>query len=123
MPHLTLEATGNLVFDAQALLARLHDELAASGEVRLATIKSRVVRHDTWRVADGDPTYAFAHLAIALKEGRPVAVQQDLADRALAVLQATFSERLAAGGLSVSVEVRELRDDVARTVRSIPGAS
>lgn len=123
VPHVTLEVTDNLVFDASSLLARLHDELAASGAVRLATIKSRVLRIREWRMADGDPSYAFAHLTIAVKEGRPLAVQQDLADRASAVLEAVFAERLAVGGVSLSVDVRELRDAVGRTSRSIPGAS
>jgi 5-carboxymethyl-2-hydroxymuconate isomerase len=123
MPHLTLEVTDNLAFDGPTLLARLHDELAASGAVRLATIKSRVVRHAEWRVADGDPSYGFAHLTIALKEGRPLTVQQELADRALATLRTAFDEVLRRGGVSLSVDVRELRDAVGRTARSIPGAT
>jgi 5-carboxymethyl-2-hydroxymuconate isomerase len=58
-----------------------------------------------------------------LKEGRPLAVQQELADRALATLRAVFDEVLRRGAVSISVDVRELRDAVGRTVRSIPGAS
>ena len=51
MPHLTLEYTDNLSFDVQPLLARLHEELVATGAVNLKGIKSRTIRHTEYRIA------------------------------------------------------------------------
>jgi len=120
MPHLTLEYTDNLEFDVQPLLARLHDELAATGVINLKGIKSRAIRHTDYRIADGDPDYAFVHIGLLIREGRPLDVQQDAARRMLAVLKATFGQRLETGYLSLSVDIKEMREGIAQTLHNIP---
>ena len=120
MPHLTLEYTDNLEFDVQPLLARLHDELAATGVINLKGIKSRAIRHTDYRIADGDPDYAFVHIGLLIREGRPLDVQQDAARRMLAVLKATFRQRLETGYLSLSVDIKEMREGIAQTLHNIP---
>ena len=77
MPHLTLEYTDNLAFEVQPLLARLHEALVATGAVNLKGIKSRAIRHTEYRIADGDPAYAFVHVNLLIREGRPLEIQQD----------------------------------------------
>ena len=79
MPHLTLEYTDNLEFDIQPLLARLHEEIVATGAVNLKGLKSRAVRHTDYRIADGNPDYAFVHINLLIREGRPLEIQQDVA--------------------------------------------
>ena len=121
MPHLTLEYTDNLDFEAQPVLKALHEALVATGAIAMKGLKSRAVRRDQWRIADGNEGYAFAHLTIVIREGRPVAVQEDVAQRALTVLQDAFRARREAGGyLSLSVDVREMRDGVSLTDHDIP---
>jgi len=83
VPHLTLEYTDNLAFEVQPLLARLHDELVATGAVNLKGIKSRAIRHTEYRIADGDPAYAFVHVNLLIREGRPLEIQQDAARRVM----------------------------------------
>ena len=92
MPHLTLEYTDNLDFDVQPLLARLHTELVATGAVNLKGIKSRAIRHSDYRIADGNPEYAFVHVNLLIREGRPLEVQKDAAQRVMAVLKETFGQ-------------------------------
>ena len=120
MPHLTLEYTDNLSFDVQPLLARLHDELVATGAINLKGIKSRAVRHTEYRIADGNPAYAFVHVNLLIREGRPMQVQQDVAQRVMAVLKETFGPRFETGYLSLSVDIKELRDGVAQTFHNTP---
>jgi 5-carboxymethyl-2-hydroxymuconate isomerase len=120
MPHLTLEYTDNLSFDVQSVLARLHAELAATGAVNLKGIKSRAIRHAEYRIADGDPAYAFVHVNLLIREGRPVQVQQDAAQRVMAVLKDTFGARFETGYLSLSVDIKEMRAGVAQTLHNIP---
>ena len=72
MPHLTLEYTDNLDFEVQPLLARLHEQVVATGAINLKGIKSRAVRHTEYRMADGDPQYAFVHVGLLIREGRPL---------------------------------------------------
>ncbi len=120
MPHLTLEYTANLDFEVQPLLARMHAELAATGAVSLKAIKSRAVRRSEYRVADGNPDYAFVFVSLLILEGRPPEVQWEFAQRVLAVLKETFRDRIENGYLSLSVDVREMREGTCASFHNIP---
>jgi 5-carboxymethyl-2-hydroxymuconate isomerase len=120
MPHLTLEYTDNLQFDVQPLLAHLHAELVDTGAVNLKGIKSRAIRHTEYRLADGNPDYAFVHVNLLIREGRPIEVQKDAAQRVMMVLKEAFGERLENGHLSLSVDIKEMRDGIAQTFHNIP---
>jgi len=120
MPNLTFEYTDNLDFDVQPLLERLHSELVATGAINLRGIKSRVVRHSEYRIADGNPEYAFVSVNLLIREGRPVEVQKDITQRILAVLKETFGERFENGYLSLTVDIKEMREGVALTFHNIP---
>jgi 5-carboxymethyl-2-hydroxymuconate isomerase len=119
MPHLTLEYTANLDFDVQSLLAHLHDELVATGAVNLKGIKSRAIRLTDYRIADGDPAYAFVHVGLLIREGRPLEVQQEATRRVMEVLKATFGHRFESGYLSLSVDIKEMREGIAQTLHNI----
>lgn len=120
MPHLTLEYTDNLEFEVQPLLARLHEELVATGAVNLKGIKSRAIRLTDFRIADGNPDYAFVHVNLLIREGRPVEVQQEAARRVMDVLKETFGRRYENGYLSLSVDIKEMREGIAQTLHNIP---
>jgi len=120
MPQLTLEYTGNLEFEVQPLLARLHSELAATGAINLKGLKSRAVRHSEYRIADGDPEYAFVHVNLLIREGRPLEVQKDASQRVMKVLEDTFGHRFENSHLSLSVDIKEMREGIALTHHNIP---
>jgi 5-carboxymethyl-2-hydroxymuconate isomerase len=120
MPQLTLEYTANLDFETQPLLARLHSALAATGAINLKGIKSRAVRHSEYRIADGNPNYAFVHVNLLIREGRPLAVQEDMAQRVLAALKEAFGDRFEKEHLSLSVDIKEMRQGTALTFHNIP---
>ena len=102
------------------LLARLHAELVATGAVNLKGIKSRAIRHTEYRIADGNEEYAFVHVNLLIREGRPFEVQQDATQRVLEVLKEAFGERFETGHLSLSVDIKEMRDGIAQTLHNIP---
>lgn len=72
MPHFIAEYTDNI--EAQAdlpgLFEKVHDYLGASGVFPLGGIRSRGVRLDTWRMADGKHDYAFVHMRLQVGAGR-----------------------------------------------------
>jgi 5-carboxymethyl-2-hydroxymuconate isomerase len=120
MPHLTLEYTDNLDFEVQPLLTRLHEEVVATGAINLKGIKSRAIRHTQYRIADGDPQYAFVHVGLLIREGRPVEIQKEATRRVMAVLKDVFGQRFENGHLSLSVDLKEMREGIALTEHNIP---
>lgn len=120
MPHLTLEYSDNLEFEVQTLLARLHQELVATGAINLKGLKSRAIRYSDYRIADGDPNYAFVHVNLLIREGRPLEIKKDAAQRVMAALKETFGYRFEAGYLSLSVDIKEMHEGTALTFHNIP---
>lgn len=120
MPHLTLEYTDNIEVDVQPLLARLHEEVVATGAINLKGIKSRAIKHTQYRIADGDPDYAFVHVSLLIREGRPIDVQKDATQRVMKVLKEAFGQLFATQKLSLTVDLKEMRDGVALTEHNIP---
>jgi 5-carboxymethyl-2-hydroxymuconate isomerase len=120
MPHLTLEYTDNLEIDVQHLLARLHTEVVATGAINLKGIKSRAIRHTDYRIADGNPEYAFVHVNLLIRKGRSIEIQQEAARRVMAVLKDACGQRFDSGYLSLSVDIQEMRAGIALTNHNIP---
>lgn len=120
MPHLTLEYTDNLEFDVQDVLACLHSELIATGAINLKGLKSRAVRQCVYRIADGNPEYAFVHVNLLIREGRPIEVQKELSKWVMKVLEDTLGHRFENNFLSLSVDIKEMREGIALTHHNIP---
>jgi 5-carboxymethyl-2-hydroxymuconate isomerase len=120
MPHLTLEYTDNIDVDVQPLLARLHEEVVATGAINLKGIKSRAIKHTQYRIADGDTDYAFVHVGLLIREGRPIEVQKDATRRVMKVLKETFGGLYGTRKLSLTVDLKEMREGIALTEHNIP---
>jgi 5-carboxymethyl-2-hydroxymuconate isomerase len=120
MPHLTLEYTDNIDVDVQPLLARLHEELVATGAINLKGIKSRAIKHTQYRIADGNPDYAFVHVGLLIREGRPIEVQQEATRRVMKVLKENFGTLFETRKLSLTVDLKEMREGIALTEHNIP---
>lgn len=110
MPHCILEASDNLLDapDWAGLLERLHGALAATGLFREEDLKSRVILHRTYRVADGAPDRAFVTLDLQIMEGREDEVKARLSDLLMPVLAKAFPRTSAAMRLNLTVQVSEL---------------
>ena len=119
MPHLILEYSDNLEVDIQPLLARLHEEVVATGAINLKGIKSRAIKHTQYRIADGDPDYAFVHVDLLIREGRPIEVQKEATQRVMKVLKETFGHLFEKRKLSLTVDLKEMRDGIALTEHNI----
>ena len=120
MPHLVLEYSDNIEVDVQPLLARLHKEVVATGAINLKGIKSRAIKHTQYRIADGDPDYAFVHVGLLIREGRPIEIQKEATNRVMNVLKETFGLLFETRKLSLTVDLKEMRDGIALTDHNIP---
>jgi 5-carboxymethyl-2-hydroxymuconate isomerase len=114
MPHLVLEYSASVPDqpDLDVVLRRLHEAMAAAGPFDLANVKSRAVRHETFRLADGAPDRDFVHLTASVLAGREAAVLRETAGALLAVLRESFPRARSERRCDFTVEMREMRRDL-----------
>lgn len=70
-------------------------------------------------VADGDPDYAFVHVGLLIREGRPIETQKEATQRVMKVLKETFGHLFETRRLSLTVDLKEMRDGIALTEHNI----
>lgn len=109
MPHLILEYSSNLkTKPSKELLSRLHESLPALGPFELHSIKSRILEHQVYCVADGDPDAGFVHLELRILSGRAPEIKQRVSKGLAEILKDFFAADLSARRMSVTVEIRDL---------------
>lgn len=113
MPHTILEYTASVADapDLQAFWTRLHRFLVAAAPCREQDLKSRAYRLEDFRMGDGRPGLAYAHLTIQLMEGRTPEVLARIGQGALDLLGQTFPRTLAERQADLTVEIRPMRQD------------
>ena len=83
MPHFIVDYSANLqdklVF--QALFTELHAYMQATKAFPIGGIRSRAIRCDDYRVADGRAEFAFINLNLKIGSGRDMALKQAVAER------------------------------------------
>ncbi|NCE92782.1 5-carboxymethyl-2-hydroxymuconate Delta-isomerase [Pseudomonas sp. L13] len=110
MPHFIAEYTDNLEqqADLPGLFEKVHRVLGDSAVFPLGGIRSRGVRLDTWRMADGKHGYAFVHMTLKVGHGRDLATREAVAQAVFAVITEHFAELQAQRLLALSFEMIEL---------------
>ena len=110
MPHFIAEYTDNLEqqADLPVLFEKVHRVLGGSGVFPLGGIRSRGVRLDTWRMADGKHDYAFVHMTLKVGHGRDLATREAVAQAVFAVITEHFAQLQAQRLLALSFEMIEL---------------
>ena len=91
MPHLTLEYTDNLPqFNVDNALLLLNKVLLASGQFDEIDIKSRALKLCTFLVGTSAHGRGFAHVKLAILDGRSSEVKRALSENLLQVLKKIF---------------------------------
>ncbi|MFS2092896.1 5-carboxymethyl-2-hydroxymuconate isomerase [Pseudomonas sp. Pseusp11] len=114
MPHFIAEYTDNIEqqADLPGLFEKVHATLGASDVFPLGGIRSRGVRLDTWRMADGKHDYAFVHMTLKVGHGRDLATRQQVAEKLFGVITAHFATLQAERLLALSFEMIELHPEL-----------
>lgn len=118
MPHIHLYTSADLVenVDIPDILRALVEELAAKATIEAKSIKAYHSLFHTWAMGEGSPA-GFAHCAVSLLSGRPVELRKQISDAMYARLGECFSESVASGEISPTLELREMD---AETYRRTP---
>lgn len=120
MPHIVLEYSANLkTKPTQGLLVELHQLLPTIGPFDLQSIKSRLVEHAVFCVADGARDSAFVHLQLAILSGRDSKTKREVSQSIVKFLQAWFGNLLNEQPVSLSVEIRDLDADCYSKVSTV----
>lgn len=113
MPHLTIQATPNVIIpDSESLLKALNKALWQSGHFAKPTdIKARMLPLTTFLVGveDDEQAHGFIYVHFKLMAGRDISVREQLAT----LLVATIDDKLTAAqsepaSLQICVEVEEI---------------
>jgi 5-carboxymethyl-2-hydroxymuconate isomerase len=114
MPHFIAEYTHNIEqqADLPSLFEKVHACLGASGIFPLGGIRSRAMRLDTWRMADGQHDYAFVHMTLKVGAGRELQTRREVADQLFSVITDHFAELQAQRLLALSFEMCELHTEL-----------
>ena len=120
MPHLILEYSDNLSFDSKTFFRELHESLAEMDSINMKGLKSRAVKLTDYYLADGYEGYKMVHLNVVIREGRPRAVREEIAQRVMAQLEKTFGHHRENGYINLSTDMKELEVGLALVNHNIP---
>jgi 5-carboxymethyl-2-hydroxymuconate isomerase len=113
MPHLTFEYTANLEAegDLPGLLEKANAVLIAQqGVFPIGGIRSRAIRLEHYRMADGAADYAFVHATLKIGAGRDAATRQHVGDRLFEAMKRHFAALYEKRYLALSLEIAEFSE-------------
>jgi 5-carboxymethyl-2-hydroxymuconate isomerase len=110
MPHIIVEYSANLDgrIDVKALVDDLHAATAASGLFEIPAIRTRAVRREVFRVADGDARNGFVHVTARVRQGRTAEQRKALGQALLAAANRRLDGVFASQPLALTIEVHEI---------------
>ena len=110
MPHIVIEHSANLdeIIDVQMLVDAVHEAALTDGLASLDALRTRAAVRDHYRIADGDPSFAFVALTARIGPGR----RAEDKHRFLNTLIDTVDDRLAphrgTRPVAISAEIQEI---------------
>jgi 5-carboxymethyl-2-hydroxymuconate isomerase len=113
MPHFIVEYTANLEADGDlpGLLQRINETMIAQGAVfPIGGIRSRAIRLDCYRMADGAADYAFVHATLKIGAGRDEATKRRAGDALFDVIKSHFAALYEKRYLALSMEIAEFSE-------------
>ena len=113
MPHFIVEYTANLEAegDLPVLLEKINDTMIAQGGVfPIGGIRSRAIRLDCYRMADGAADYAFVHATLKIGAGRDGATKKRAGDALFEVMKTHFATLYEKRYLALSMEIAEFSE-------------
>jgi 5-carboxymethyl-2-hydroxymuconate isomerase len=110
MPHFVIEYSANLEpdVDLRAVVDAVHKSAVESGLFKIGGIRVRTLKHEIYKIADGNPEHAFLHVRAAILEGRSVEDRERLGNTTIAAVDALLANARKKRGIALSVEVSEI---------------
>jgi 5-carboxymethyl-2-hydroxymuconate isomerase len=110
VPHLLIEYSANLdpQIQIRALIDKLHTTAIATGVFPVGGARTRAMRRELFRVADGNVNNAFVHLTMRVGHGRSVETRRAAAEAIFAALVEHLDPIYQCTPLAISAEMQEI---------------
>jgi 5-carboxymethyl-2-hydroxymuconate isomerase len=110
MPHFVIEYSANLEpdIDLRAIVDAVHKSAVESGLFQTGGIRVRTLKHEIYKIADGNPENAFLHVRVAILEGRSAEDRERLGNTTMAAIDALLASAHLKRGVALSVEIGEI---------------
>jgi 5-carboxymethyl-2-hydroxymuconate isomerase len=114
VPHFIVEYTANLEGELELapLFERVHEQLIALELFPTGGIRSRALRCDEYRFADGAGDYAGIHVQLKLSAARPPELRQQIGEAVFATVRDYCAPLRARRYLALSMEVGLFEPDL-----------
>jgi 5-carboxymethyl-2-hydroxymuconate isomerase len=113
MPHLTIEYTANIAEHARIapLLEKVNAVLMnQDGAFPTGGIRSRAIRLEEFRIADGLEDDAFVHAVLRIGAGRTDAQKKKVGEELFEVITTHFADLFSRRNLALSLEIAEFSE-------------
>ena len=110
MPHIVIECSDNVRAraDVPALLERVHAAALSTGIFPEGGIRTRLAERHDYLIADGDPSNAFVHVVLRIREGRDVATRRRAAETVFTAVCDALDATFQTAPLAISLEIQEI---------------
>lgn len=110
MPHFIVEYSSNLEdkLDFQPLFKALHEYVVGTGHFPLGGVRSRAIKVDHFRVADGREDFALLNLTLKIGHGRSLELRKEVAERVFEILCEWMKPVTDTSYVQISFEMSEL---------------
>ncbi len=110
MPHFIVEYSGNLHdrLDFQPLFKSLHEYVVSTEAFPIGGVRSRAIRCNDFRVADGREDFAFLNLNLKIGHGRDMELKKEVAAQVFEILCDWMKPITDNGYCQISFELTEL---------------
>jgi 5-carboxymethyl-2-hydroxymuconate isomerase len=110
VPHCIFEYSANIADepDWPQILKQVHQGLISTGQFVAGDIKSRVIRHDDYRIGNGEDNQSFVTVNLQILDGRSDEIKREISRMALEILVAAFPKSLAEQKCSITVQISEI---------------
>jgi 5-carboxymethyl-2-hydroxymuconate isomerase len=123
VPHQIVEYSSNLegVMDVRGLVDCLHAAALETGIFPLAGLRTRAVRRDVYRIADGHADNAFVHVLLRIRFGRSLADRERAADSISTALFDFLADLSAIRPLALSLDIQDIDPHTNRKHNNLRG--
>ncbi len=114
MPHITIEYSANVAehHDIDGLVETVHEAALDHGLPALPGLRTRAVARDSYRIADGDPTFAFVVIHCRIAPGRPQDVKTAFLEQVLAAAERRLDDEDDTLVVAWAIEITEMNTEL-----------